>query len=328
MLARWARLLVGFALFNLLLSPLWPAPVSAQTPAPTQADPPAEDAWLEEILANMTTADKVGQLFLVTFQGNRTDAQSAIARLVQLHRVGGVILSPENENFTNDLSTSEEVLSVTTALQELAFSESSPFTVTATVSVTPTNVITDTETPTATGVLTIPTTITVTELITLPAQGLPLFLAAYQEGDGYPYTALRGDFTELPSNMAVGATWDEGNAESVGWIVGHELEAVGINLLLGPSLDVLNNPRPGQGGDLGVRVFGGDPYWVGRMGQTYIRGVHEGSNGRVATVAKHLPGLGGSDRSLEEEIATVDKSLQDLRLIELPPFFAVTQGDV
>ncbi len=330
MLARWGRLLVGFALLNLLLSPLWPAPVGAQTPAPTQVAPPTGEGWLEEMLASMTTADKVGQLFLVTFNGDRTDAQSAIARLVQLHRVGGVILSPENGNYTNDPSTSEQVLSVTTTLQELAFSDSAPVTVTATTLVTPTNVVTETETPTATGVLTIPTpiTVTVTELITLPAQGLPLFLAVHQEGDGYPYTALRGDFTELPSNMTVGATWDEEVAESVGWIVGHELEAVGINLLLGPSLDVLNNPRPGQGGDLGVRVFGGDPYWVGRMGQSYIRGVHEGSNGRVATVGKHLPGLGGSDRSLEEEIATVDKSLQDLRLIELPPFFAVTQGGV
>ena len=115
MLARWGRLLVGFALFNLLLSPLWPAPVGAQTPAPTQVAPPAEDEWVEEMLAGMTTADKVGQLFLVTFYGDSTDAQSAIARLVQLHRVGGVILSPENENFTSDPSTSEQVLSVTTA---------------------------------------------------------------------------------------------------------------------------------------------------------------------------------------------------------------------
>jgi beta-N-acetylhexosaminidase len=126
--------------------------------------------------------------------------------------------------------------------------------------------------------------------------------------------------------MAVGATWRDSYAETVGSTVGKELAAVGVNLLLGPSLDVVHDPRPGQGGDLGTRVFGGDPYWVGLMGQAYIRGVHEGSGNRVATVAKHLPGLGASDRSLEEEIATVDKSLTDLRLIELPPFFMVTQG--
>jgi beta-N-acetylhexosaminidase len=127
--------------------------------------------------------------------------------------------------------------------------------------------------------------------------------------------------------MALGATWDEDNAEAAGRITGRELETVGVNLLLGPSLDVLHDPGAGVSGDLGVRAFGGDPYWVGQMGKAYIRGVRLGSRGRVATVAKHLPGLGASDRSLEEEIATVDKSLQELRLIELPPFFAVTNGN-
>jgi len=47
----------------------------------------------------------------------------------------------------------------------------------------------------------------------------------------------------------------------------------------------------------------------------------------VATIAKHFPGNGGSDRSPEEEVATVDKSIQELRRIELAPFFAATQGD-
>jgi len=62
------------------------------------------------------------------------------------------------------------------------------------------------------------------------------------------------------------------------------------------------------------------------MGQAYIEGVHQGSGGRVATVAKHFPGHGGSDRLPDEEVATVDKSLQELKRIELAPFFAVT-GD-
>jgi beta-N-acetylhexosaminidase len=60
------------------------------------------------------------------------------------------------------------------------------------------------------------------------------------------------------------------------------------------------------------------------MGQAYIQGVHEGSEGRVATVAKHFPGHGGSDRRADEEVSTVPKSLQELRKIELAPFFTVT----
>ena len=61
------------------------------------------------------------------------------------------------------------------------------------------------------------------------------------------------------------------------------------------------------------------------MGQAYIQGVHEGSQGMVATVAKHFPGHGGSDRLPDKEVSTVDKSLRELRRIELPPFFCSDQ---
>lgn len=156
--------------------------------------------------------------------------------------------------------------------------------------------------------------------------GLPLFVAMDHEGDNYPYTRVTEGVTPIPSQMAIGATWDTAKAEAVGRIAGEELSAMGINLLLGPGVDVLNDPRPTGRGDIGIRVFGGDPYWVGQMGRAYIRGVHLGSNGRVATVAKHFPGHGGSDRLPDNEVATVDKSLQELRRIELPPFFHITDS--
>jgi beta-N-acetylhexosaminidase len=152
----------------------------------------------------------------------------------------------------------------------------------------------------------------------------PLLIAIDHEGDGWPYSRITGGVTPLPSPMAIGATWDPASAEEVGEIVGQELSAMGISLLLGPSVDVLNDPRPTGRGDIGVRAFGGDPFWVGMMGRAYIRGVHRGSNGRVATVAKHFPGHGGSDRLPDDEVATVDKSLSELRRIELFPFFQVT----
>lgn len=155
---------------------------------------------------------------------------------------------------------------------------------------------------------------------------VPLFVAVDHEGDGYPYTRITGGTTALPNAMAIGATWDPDSARAVGQTTGLELAAMGVNLLLGPDVDVLNNPRPNGQGDIGTRTFGGDPWWVGQMGRAYIEGVHQGSSGRVATVAKHFPGHGGSDRLPDEEIATVDKSLEELKRVELAPFFAVT-GD-
>jgi beta-N-acetylhexosaminidase len=235
-----------------------------------------------------------------------------------------VILSPENGNFSNESSAPEQVLALTSDLQALAFSPSSPVTVTASVPVT---VSAPFEEPESAEPRVITTEVSISQIVTLTGQGMPLLVAVSQEGDGHPFTAMRNGFTQLPSSMALGATWNDSYAESIGSVVGQELSAVGVNLLLGPSLDVLKDPRPGLSDHLGTRVFGGDPFWTGRLGRAYIRGVHVGSEGRVATVAKHLPGLGASDRSLEEEVATVDKSLPDLRLIELPPFFAVTQAD-
>jgi beta-N-acetylhexosaminidase len=63
------------------------------------------------------------------------------------------------------------------------------------------------------------------------------------------------------------------------------------------------------------------------MGTAYIRGVHEGSENQMATVVKHFPGLGGSDRPVNLEVATVRRSLEELQNVELVPFFAAAQAD-
>jgi beta-N-acetylhexosaminidase len=152
---------------------------------------------------------------------------------------------------------------------------------------------------------------------------VPLFIGIAQEGDGYPTDQLLNGLTPLPSEMAIGATWNTDLARRVGEVRGRELSALGFNLYLGPSLDVLEAPSV-SGGDLGTRVFGGDPFWVGEMGRAYITGLHNGSNNKLTVLAKHFPGVGGSDRLPEEEVSTVRKSLEQLKQIELAPFFAVT----
>lgn len=265
---------VCFGLSIVMLSALMVAlPLSAQ----------GESAFVDGFIERMSVEEKVGQLFLVTFMGNDVGPDSDIAQLITEYRVGGMVLSASNGNFTNSEDTPQQVAKLTDSLQELAF-------------------------------------------LTSEENYIPLFIAVGHEGDGYPYTPLRGGMTALPNQMALGATWSEENVDTVGEIAGRELAALGINMLFGPSLDVLNNPRPTLQGELGTRVFGGDPYWVGKLGRAYIRGVHRGSGGKVVTVAKHFPGYGDSDRSPYEEVATINKSMQELRRIELPPFFAVTEA--
>jgi len=152
----------------------------------------------------------------------------------------------------------------------------------------------------------------------------PLLIGITQEGDSIPNDSILNGMTLLPNQMAIGATWNPAYAELAGKILGSELSALGVNLLFGPSLDVLDQVTPNSATELGTRTFGGDPYWVGKMGQAYIKGIHEGSENRVAVIATHFPGIGSTDRQPDEEIATVRKSLELLKQVELAPFFTVT----
>lgn len=253
----------------------------------------------ERLLARMPPAARVGQLFVVTFPGTDISEGSEIYQLIVEERIGGVLLTPENGNILNEGDTPVQVATLTNGLQRLAWEAAQE----------PIPADTSGETgPTLTPFV-------------------PLFVALKDAGNASPYSSPISGTTPVPPPMALGATWDPAYAQAAGTVLGQELNALGINLLLGPSLDVLNTPRPGSPADLGVRSFGGDPYWVGQMGKAFIYGVHQGSDGRVAVVASHFPGLGAADRPLTEEVSTVQKSLEQLKQIELAPFFATTRAE-
>jgi len=262
----------------------------------------------QDLLEAMSVEERVGQLFLVTFEGDSIVEESDIADLILNYKVGGVVLLPENDNFTgfgNPLNTPEQIAQVTSTLQQLALLGTLPE-----ASEADSN-----PQENASPVVQIP----------LPsATGIPLFIATNHEGSPYGNNRILGGLTGVPTNMAIGATWQPGYAQALGRITGQELSTVGVNMLFGPTLDVLENPNPQNPADLGTQTFGGDPYWVGLMGQSYTSGVHTGSQNRVAVIAKHFPGKGSSDRPTDEEVPTVQKSLEQLKQIELAPFVAVT----
>jgi beta-N-acetylhexosaminidase len=236
-------------------------------------------------MANMSPEEKVGQLFLVTFKGTDTTQTSQIYDLIAKRHIGGVMLLAANGNFPASETLPQDTLKLVNSLQKIQ--------VDAAASNFNTNLI-------------------------------PLFVGISQEGDQYPNDQILAGLTSLPDAMAIGATWKPELAKNVGSAMGDELRRLGINLYFGPSLDVLDS-TPGAGSeDLGVRSFGGDPFWAGELGKAYITGLHEGSDGRMIVISKHFPGRGGSDRPAEAEVATVRKSLEQLKQIELAPFFATT----
>lgn len=263
---------------------------------------------VDRLAAALGPKEKVGQLLMVEFTGIDTSPDSTLAALIRDYKIGAVYLNATNCNIVNgvgqdlpqcqaygfpaeaDPDTPSQVAGLSNALQTVACA--------------------------ATGVD-----------VDGRSYCLPLFVSIDHEGDDRPLTRLRNRFTPMPSQMAIGATWDETQAEAVGCIVGRELAAVGVNLLLGPVADVLDRPRSGERGDMGVRVFGGNAAWVAELSRAYVRGVHDCGGGHVLTVTKHFPGHGGSTRDIEDEVASVSKTLADLRALELVPFAAVARLD-
>jgi beta-N-acetylhexosaminidase len=258
---------------------------------------PSQQQSAAILLQEMTPEERVGQLFLVTFDGNEIYETDLIYELVAQNHISGVILKADQDNFISLPDTLPRLKSLTERLQNSRYNAS---------------LVATLEDP-STGEPKRP-------------EYIPLLIGMAQEGDGAPFSQIYEGLSQTPSQMAIGATWDPNLASSVGELVGSELQLLGINLLLGPSLDVLEDPRLAGPGDIGVRAFGGDPYWVSLMGKAYIEGVHTGSDGRVGVIAKHFPGLGGADRPPEDEITTVRKSLTELEQIDLVPFFSVAQA--
>ncbi len=280
------RFLHGLTLLLILTLILKPTPA-------VQAETYFQTSEAQAVLDSMTPEERVGQLFLVTFKGTDIHDQTEIYDLIANHHVGGVVLQAANDNFLPQPDTLSGAYQLTAALQRIEVEASRT-----------------------------------SENNPEPNDNtyVPLFIGISQEGDGAPHDQILSGLTPLPNLMAIGATWRTDLARQVGEVMGSELSALGFNLYLGPSLDVVEEPNPSAQIDLGPRVFGGDPFWVGEMGKAYIDGLHSGSDNRMLVVAKHFPGRGASDRSPEEEVATVRKPLEQLQQVELIPFVAVTNS--
>jgi beta-N-acetylhexosaminidase len=264
-----------------------------------------DTARARQMLDKMTPEEKVGQLFLVAFNGSNADDKSQIYDLITRYHIGGVVLLAENDNFIAAPDTVAAAYKLVAQLQEAERQASVNRLISTPEAGTPTPLPAPTSTP---------------------ANFIPLFTGISQDGDGYPNDQILNGLTPLPDLMALGATWDPALAEKVGLVAGQELSSIGFNLYFGPALDVLESPEATLLNGLNANVFGGDPYWVGAMGSAYINGLHTGSNGRMLVIADHFPGRGSADRPAGEEPATVRKSLEQLKQIELAPFSAVT-GD-
>ncbi|HSN93772.1 MAG TPA: glycoside hydrolase family 3 N-terminal domain-containing protein [Anaerolineaceae bacterium] len=247
----------------------------------------------QAIVDSMSPSEKVGQLFVVSFDGAKASLGSDINMLIRQHIVGGVILRPENDNFVSG-ETLNQAKELITSLQRAAWQ--------STLANDPANPPEQ-----------------------LP-QYVPLFIgmeqANLEDAGGYALDGL----SLQPSPLALGATWSTDLAKQAGEVLGSELHAIGVNFIVGPNLDVIESDQSQVAAIAGTKSFGGNPYWVGEMGKAFIEGLHTGSEDKLAVFAGHFPGLGAADRSPQIEISSVQKSFEQLQTTDLVPYLALTMG--
>jgi beta-N-acetylhexosaminidase len=148
---------------------------------------------------------------------------------------------------------------------------------------------------------------------------LPLLISADLEaGSGMRFE----DTTNLPWNMAVGATGDPAFARRQGELTAREARALGVQHVFAPVADVNNNAGNPV---INVRSFGEDPAEVARYVAAFVEGAQ--AAGVIAT-AKHFPGHGDTAVDSHRGLPVIDVARSRLDSVELVPFRAAIKAGV
>ncbi|MCM3203750.1 glycoside hydrolase family 3 N-terminal domain-containing protein [Paenibacillus illinoisensis] len=160
---------------------------------------------------------------------------------------------------------------------------------------------------------------TFTHNLQMESGDIPMFLGIDQEGG--VIKRIPGG-TNLPGQMALGATGDSALAEAAGLLTGEELKALGLNINFAPVLDINSNP---DNPIIGMRSFSSDADLVTRLGLTTITGLRQ--SGVIAAV-KHFPGHGDTMVDSHLGLPVLTHNRERLDSVELKPFQAAIENGV
>jgi beta-glucosidase len=125
--------------------------------------------------------------------------------------------------------------------------------------------------------------------------------------------------TQLPAPVDAAATWDPSAENLYGQVIGTEQAAKGTTVDLGPTINIVRDPRWGRA----FESIGEDPYLNGTMGAAEIQGVQ--STGTMAQVKHFAVYNQETNRNTPADDAVV--STQAMQEIYLPAFQdAVQEG--
>jgi beta-glucosidase len=120
--------------------------------------------------------------------------------------------------------------------------------------------------------------------------------------------------TAFPDGVTQASTWDIPLLRQYGDVLGREAFVKGVNILLGPGIDILRDPLNGRGWE----YYGEDPYLTGQAGAAIAQGIQE--NPVVATI-KHYA-ADDQEGTSDNNFGTISNDVgpRTMQEIELPAF--------
>lgn len=141
---------------------------------------------------------------------------------------------------------------------------------------------------------------------------IPLYVATDQEGGWIRH--VKGETSETPGNLAIGAGGYPVDAWYSGFYIARELRALGINMNFAPTVDLYTNHDSSV---IGPRSFSEDAQHTGVLGAAFSAGSLAAG---VIPTAKHYPGHGDTGDDSHGRLPVIDIDRDTLMNRELIPF--------
>lgn len=149
---------------------------------------------------------------------------------------------------------------------------------------------------------------------------IPLLIATDQEGGWVRH--VKGNTSQTPGNLSLGATGNIHDSYETGRIIGEELRSLGINMNFAPTVDVYSNHKADV---IGPRAFSSDPVETAMLSTAFYKGMDTTG---VITTAKHFPGHGNADEDSHGTLPLIHGTVEDLFKVDLIPYEFLFKEDV
>lgn len=168
-----------------------------------------------------------------------------------------------------------------------------------------------------------------TRLVGVPRLGFPPVLIADgpagisrpEDGQGFALPG-KGRALAMPAPVALAASFDSDVARAYASTVAREARDRGIDVILGPAMDIVRSPRAGRAFET---LSGEDPLLGSRLGASWIRGAQ--AQGLIAD-AKHFTAYNQETDRFGPNAVDAQVGQRALREIYLPAFEAAVRAGV